>query len=65
MPNPNPKTFYVDYKFFTKMGTPSRAQFSTGLSQISGAQSESAVLSYLRKKHPDSREIIIMKLEWK
>lgn len=65
MPNHKPTTFYVDYYVTSKSGSKGRNSFSTGITQINGAQSESAVLAYLRKKHPDARDITIMKLDWK
>jgi hypothetical protein len=65
MPNTKPTKFYVDYTYTTtERGVRNRSSFTTGLGQINGAQSESAVLAYLRKKH-NAFEVTIMKLDWK
>jgi len=64
MADKKPMGFKVDYYVTSKTGGKSRNNFSTGINQINGAHSETAVLAYLRKRHPDAREITIMELEW-
>ena len=60
------KNYRADY-YYQKSGSGSRArtQISGSISQhLRGATTESAVMSYLHKKHPGC-EITLMKLEWK
>ena len=60
------KNYRADY-YYQKSGSSSRArtQISGSISQhLRGATTESAVMSYLQKKHPGC-EITLMKLEWK
>ncbi len=60
------KNYRADY-YYQKSGSGSRArtQISGSVSQhLRGATTESAVMSYLHKKHPGC-EITLMKLEWK
>jgi hypothetical protein len=58
-------SFSVDYYVTYKGGNRGRFQMTTGITQIDGAQSETAVLAYLKKRHSEARDITIMKLEWK
>ena len=59
-----PSQFLVDYYVITPKGSRARFQLRTGLYQILGARSETAVLAYLRKRHPNT-EIQIQSLDWK
>ena len=61
------KNYRVDYYYQKKSGSSSkvRRQISGSSSgHLGGATTESAVMSYLHKKHPGC-EITLMKLEWK
>ena len=58
-----PKEFVVDYYVTTPKGTKGRFQLRTGLTQIRGARSETAVRSYLKLKHPTC-EIDIQRLDF-
>jgi hypothetical protein len=61
-----PNSYRVDY-YYQKPGVGSRTRttLSGSVSQhLQGATTESAVLSYLRKKHA-GYEISLMELEWK
>lgn len=55
----------ADYYYQKLGGSKSRTTISLSVGQnLQGGTSESAALTYLRKKHP-GYEIILMKLEWK
>jgi len=57
---------FVDYYITYKEGNRGRTQVTVSVDQqLNGARSETAVLAYLKKKHPEARDITIMKLEWK
>ncbi len=56
-------TFSVDYYTISEKGQ-SRQSRNTGLSQIQGAESETAVKAYLQRLHP-GKEIQIQKLTFK
>ena len=60
------KNYRADYYYQKKSGSSSkcRTQISGSSSGLGGATTESAVMSYLHKKHPGC-EITLMKLEWK
>lgn len=59
-----PSAFVVDYIARTPRGTQTRFNTRQALTQIQGAQSETAVRSYLQRRHPLC-EIQIQKLEFK
>ena len=62
----NPINYTADY-YYHKHGVGSRTRTTIvgSVSQyLQGATTESAVLSYLKKKHPGC-EITLMKLTWK
>ena len=66
MSNPKPVHYVVDY-YYQKpgVGSRSRTQLTGSVSQhLQGATTESAVMSYLRKKHA-GYEITLMSLSWK
>lgn len=63
---PTPNSYTADY-YYQKHGVGSRTRTTIvgSVSQhLQGATTESAVLSYLKKKHPGC-EITLMKLTWK
>ena len=63
MPTMYKADFY--YKRIGASGRGARTQISGYVSgHLKGATTESAVLAYLRSKHP-GHEILLMKLEWK
>lgn len=62
---PQPATsFHVDYLVVTPKGSRSRFRIQTGLSQINNARSETAVLAYLRRRHPGT-DVLIYSLDFK
>jgi hypothetical protein len=66
MSTSTPTSYVADY-YYTKsgLGTGSRTKIKGSVSQhLRGATTESAVLTYLRQKHP-GYEIKLMGLEWK
>lgn len=56
-------SFLVDYYVISKSGARARFQRKTSLANILNAQSETAVLYYLRKLHPGT-EIMIMNVRF-
>ena len=61
----NPKTYRADYYYQKLGGSKTRTAISGPVGgHLKGGTTESAVLDYLRNKHPGC-EIILMKLEWK
>lgn len=63
---PQPQQYVVDY-YYQKQGTNSRTRtsMSGSVSQhLYGATTETAVLSYLKKKHL-GYEVTLVKLTWK
>ena len=66
MTNQKPTAFRADY-YYQKIGVPvgTRTGHVGSVSQhLHGATTESAVLEYLRKRHP-GYEISLMSLEWR
>jgi hypothetical protein len=66
MAQDKPTSFRVDY-YYRRIGIDSRTRTQLGGSvsqHLQGATTESAVMSFLRAKHPGS-EITLMGLEWK
>lgn len=58
-----PKHYRADY-YYSRNLSRTRTQLTGSVSQhLNGATTESAVLSYLRRKHP-GYEIDLMSLEW-
>lgn len=58
-----PTNYRVDY-YYEHNGSRGRTQLNGSVMQhLHGATTETAVLSYLRKKHPGC-EITMMNLEW-
>jgi hypothetical protein len=53
----------VEYFAKTPLGSETRFQLRIGLEQMRGAQSETAVLGYLRQRHPQC-EITIASLKF-
>jgi hypothetical protein len=62
-PTPPVSSFVVDYFVISPKGTKGRFQQRTGLTQIQNARSETAVLAYLRRRHPGT-EIQIQSLNF-
>lgn len=63
MSNKKPNNYRADY-YYGKGLSRTRTQLTGSVSQhLQGATTESAVMSYLRKKHP-GYEIDLMSLEW-
>ena len=59
-----PKDYKVDY-YYSKNGARTRTTMTGSVSQhLQGATTESAVLNYLRNKHP-GYEILLMSLDWR
>lgn len=58
-----PQHYRADY-YYSKNGSRTRTQLMGSVSQhLQGATTESAVLSYLRRKHP-GYDIDLMSLDW-
>jgi hypothetical protein len=63
MINNKPSNYRADY-YYSKNLSRTRTQLTGSISQhLQGATTESAVMSYLRKKH-QGYEIDLMSLEW-